>query len=572
MVANNIDMSQTGYDTYNLAQSQNTNNYDIDTLCISIHNATAGKIGTDEKIISQILEQSDAFTLAKIMDRYSEVTGSEIYKDIENDFSDKEEKEILEKLNDAYKQTNNKDYDGYNDGKLNNKQIITSVWNGIKDKALSIGAIVGGTIAAPFIAGAAGSLMTGVFGAAAAATIAGFAAPVLALTGIVTAGYMIYKGVKQTSQAIQTAKNATTDDVSMSAVQSGTAGVISAAEGAYIGCQSAKGLVDSFKNIKTRAASKTVEEPVQKTDTNPFETTEATNPAETHAQTAESAENITSAETNAQTAESAENVATSEKTINPDIKTSETPANEPKSIQTVKNSETLNPAKTNTQTVKSTENVATSEKTINPDIKTSETFTHEAESAKPVSVNSESSTKPVADTPKVDGRKVSFTDKNGNTVECTVKIKTIPEKGIERIEILNPEGKVVGYSKYQIADGQEMALMYDGDSYLHVDLMENTSNGNIKGIGSELHKLNVLRSQELGLEGRVGFQSLQRAIGFHYKSGFRCPKDYLGAEANNKIIEEVLSTNSGRLEKIPGINYGISMCLPKENIPVVLSL
>ncbi len=250
----NVNLNASQQKAYDLIQKVNSGDESaIDELCMGIFDATAGKWGTDEDFINQVLDSSDAECLTKIMDRYSDVTGSEIYKDIENDYSGKEEKRILNILDNAYVKEKGTKYTGDDDGKLSIQQTAKSIWNGIKDKALSIGLIAAGTVAAPAIASAAGTILTGIFGAA-AATVAAVAGPVLAVVGIATAGYMIYKGVTQTVQAVEDAKNAKTDSAAMDAVESGTEGVIETAEGAYIGYQSVSQLV-KLKNV---ANNKTV--------------------------------------------------------------------------------------------------------------------------------------------------------------------------------------------------------------------------------------------------------------------------------------------------------------------------
>ena len=91
----NVNLNASQQKAYDLIQKVNNGDESaIDELCMGIFDATAGKWGTDEDFINQVLDSSDAECLAKIMDRYSDVTGSEIYKDIENDYSGKEEKRI----------------------------------------------------------------------------------------------------------------------------------------------------------------------------------------------------------------------------------------------------------------------------------------------------------------------------------------------------------------------------------------------------------------------------------------------------------------------------------------------
>ena len=235
-----------------IADVKNGNQNAIDSICSGIFDSTAGRLGTNEAFVEEVINNADAETLTTIMDRYSEVTGSEIYKDIENDFSGKNEKQILEAFKKAYTSTKDEEYTGWNDGKLNNEQIAKSIGKGILDKLPSIGLIAAGTITAPAIASATGAILTGVLGAATAATVATIAAPVLAVAGIAAAGYMIYKGVTETKEAIDKGKNSQDDNTTMDAVRQGTNGVIETAEGAYIGYQSVKGLVESVKNIKTQ--------------------------------------------------------------------------------------------------------------------------------------------------------------------------------------------------------------------------------------------------------------------------------------------------------------------------------
>ena len=243
-----------------LKQAQNGDSNAVNQLCQGIYNATAGKLGTDEEYINTIMQNADSKTLAGIMDMYSDVTGSEIYKDIENDFSGKAEKEILSILENAYKEVNNEEYTDDNDGKLSIDQKAQSVGKGLLNKTPDIALTVGGVALAKSaigacISGTATTALTAVFGTA-AATVATIAAPVLAGVGLVTAGVMTYKGVTQTAQAIEDGQNATTDDVAQNALQEGTEGFITTGLGVYTGCNSAKALNEAVGKINTQINDK----------------------------------------------------------------------------------------------------------------------------------------------------------------------------------------------------------------------------------------------------------------------------------------------------------------------------
>lgn len=237
-----------------LKQAQNCDNNAVAQLCQGIYNATANKWGTDEEYINTIMQNADNKTLASIMDAYSNVTGSEIYKDIESDFSGKAEKEILLTLENAYKEVNNKEYTGNNDGKLSLDQKAESIGKGLLNKVPDIALTIGGVALAKSaigacISGVATTALTAVFGTA-AATVATIAAPVLVGVGLVTAGVMIYKGVTQTAKAIKNGQNATTDDIAQNALQQGTEGVITTSLGIYEGYESIKAFGDIAKANK----------------------------------------------------------------------------------------------------------------------------------------------------------------------------------------------------------------------------------------------------------------------------------------------------------------------------------
>ena len=252
-MAQSINLNINQQKAYDLIQKAKTgDNSAIDKLCNGIFDATAGQLGTNKDYLNTILSNSDSEILASIMDNYSEATGSEIYKDIENELAYSNKDEVIEKLSSAYEEVNGTQYTGDNDGKLTIGQTAKAVGKGAFKKIPSVAMTVGGvllgkTAIGACISGAAGSALTAVFGAG-AATVATFAAPVLAAAGVVTAGVMIYKGVKQIAQAVKDGKNATTDDVAQNALEQGTQGAIDTGLGIFTGYQSAKALGESVKN------------------------------------------------------------------------------------------------------------------------------------------------------------------------------------------------------------------------------------------------------------------------------------------------------------------------------------
>lgn len=248
---------------YNLIQkAKSGDNSAINELCSGIYDATAGQLGTDKDYLDEVLSSADSKTLALIMDNYSEVTGSEIYKDIEDELLYNDKDDVIDRLDAAYKEANGVEYTGDDDGKLTIAQTAKSIGKGVLNKLPSIGLLAVGTYFAPAIAGAVGAGLTTLVGGATAATIVTIGAPVLAAAGVATAGYMIYKGVTDTKEAIDMAKNSKSDQITQEAVTQGTEAVIDTAQGVYIGAQSAKGLYDSVKNLKattTQASDTAIE-------------------------------------------------------------------------------------------------------------------------------------------------------------------------------------------------------------------------------------------------------------------------------------------------------------------------
>lgn len=233
------------------AENGNTNATIV--LCSELNKAMAGKLGTaDEFVNAVILSKASNSVLSDIMDAYPDVTGSEIYLDIENDFSGSAEDNLKLKLSGAYAAERGEGYTGWDDGKISGQEKAKGVLNGVKDNWFGIATIAGGTIGAHLLAGT--SAATAIGGIVAAAPILPW---VLAISAVGVGGYMIYNGIKKISSAKQQAKNSTSDNVTKDAWRQGTGGAIETTEGAFIAYQGVKGVYDLTKStLKAPSANK----------------------------------------------------------------------------------------------------------------------------------------------------------------------------------------------------------------------------------------------------------------------------------------------------------------------------
>lgn len=150
----------------------------------------------------------------------------------------------------------------------------------------------------------------------------------------------------------------------------------------------------------------------------------------------------------------------------------------------------------------------------------------------------------------INGKKITIKTAAGKEIECELSIREL-KHGSEKIEIIDPDGNVLGCSsiKYRTVDDYSGGYIpqqveeYLGDTgALYVDLMESRLSG--AHIGTELHKANILRSQELGCQGKVYLEAAWKSPTFHYKSGFRTAD-----EATNELL-------AGLIEKGETINAG----------------
>ena len=227
----------------------------IKVLSEEFYNATAGMMGTCDEFIASVMKNADDETLAKLMTEYKNNTGSEIYKDIESDFSGNTQKEYLEILDKAYTATYSESYTGWDDGKLGTDDKAKSIGKGIAKKApeVAISAVV---------AGVASVAITTI---GAAAGIA--AAPVLAvgalIAGIGFAGYQIYKGAKEGQEAYQQYENATTDAEAKEAVENMAKAGMDVAEGVIDGVQIVGGVTKVAAREAVEAAAKQADDIVE---------------------------------------------------------------------------------------------------------------------------------------------------------------------------------------------------------------------------------------------------------------------------------------------------------------------
>ena len=155
------------------------------------------------------------------------------------------------------------------------------------------------------------------------------------------------------------------------------------------------------------------------------------------------------------------------------------------------------------------------------------------EEAKPT-VQEESSVKAIenpAVKSSLNGKEIILKSKNGKEIKANITIEK-GQFGKETIYIKDENGGILGSSTvepmsikdFTMDDGlvitAEGVKEYLGDgNALYVDIMSSRIDG--FHVGTALHKANIARSQELGCNGKVFFQSSWKSPTFHYKSGFR---------------------------------------------------
>ena len=106
--------------------------------------------------------------------------------------------------------------------------------------------------------------------------------------------------------------------------------------------------------------------------------------------------------------------------------------------------------------------------------------------------------------------------------------------------------------------------MYVEGKSIKVSYMEANGRKEFDGIGTALHQIAVETSLNENKKGRVKLQSLDGAVGFHYKSGFRAKSKRI-----NQQIETFIAQAKTDGVREPDINVSsglLEMSLPKESI------
>lgn len=195
-----------------LESAQQGNPAAIELLCSELHNATGDMWGTADEFVESVMNGASDEVLTSVMDNYNRVTGSEIYKDFENDFSGQTEKNYLNKLSSAYQNVTGTEYAGWDDGELSLQDGAGSFAQGVVDKAKEQVSGVVSTVTEHPVATAAA---VGGVGAACLAAGAIVGAPVVAAAlGIAGLGGALYGAARAVGGAIEGMKsynNAQTD-------------------------------------------------------------------------------------------------------------------------------------------------------------------------------------------------------------------------------------------------------------------------------------------------------------------------------------------------------------------------
>ncbi|MBY0449036.1 MAG: hypothetical protein K2X01_00220 [Cyanobacteria bacterium] len=122
-------------------------------------------------------------------------------------------------------------------------------------------------------------------------------------------------------------------------------------------------------------------------------------------------------------------------------------------------------------------------------------------------------------------------------------------------------GNFVLYAKEHPVGQSDMYI--EGKS-IKVGYMEANGRKEFDGIGTALHQIAVETSLKENKKGRVKLQSLDGAVGFHYKSGFRAKSKRV-----NQQIEAFITQAKRDGVREPDINVSsglLEMSLPKESI------
>ena len=142
-------------------------------------------------------------------------------------------------------------------------------------------------------------------------------------------------------------------------------------------------------------------------------------------------------------------------------------------------------------------------------------------------------------------------DKTGKPVEVKIG-RTINKYGHETYKMYDLDGNPIGYTKLKVL-GDKNAFNDEGfilnqitsygklgnDKYagrVYIDLMENSTCGAYKNVGTKLHQIAVERSLQKGFQGRVQMDASWNSHGFHYNKGFRVMMGDKSEAINQQIV------------------------------------
>ncbi len=235
-----------------LDSAEQGNTAAIELLCSELYNATADMHGTADEFVKSVLDNASDDILASVMDNYNKVTGSEIYKDFENDFSGKTEKDYLNKLEVAYKNAVGDEYSGWDDGDLSIQAGAKSFGEGVVENIKGqVGGLVSTVVEHPVMTAAT----AGVVGAA--CVIGG--PVVVAGLGIAGVGTAIFGAVKAVGNTITNMNNynsAQTDNEAKEAMQDIGSSTFEVAENVVMGAFAVGQTAGAVKAAKAASAAK----------------------------------------------------------------------------------------------------------------------------------------------------------------------------------------------------------------------------------------------------------------------------------------------------------------------------
>lgn len=239
-----------------LESAQQGNPAAIELLCSELHNATGDMWGTADEFVESVMNSASDEILTSVMDNYNRVTGSEIYKDFENDFSGQTEKNYLNKLSSAYQNVTGTEYAGWDDGELSLQDGAGSFAQGVVDKAKEQVSGVVSTVTEHPVATAAA---VGGVGAACLAAGAIVGAPVVAAAlGIAGLGGALYGAARAVGGAIEGMKsynNAQTDAQAQQAMRDVGANTLEFGENVALGALSGAQTAGAFGAMRGAATA-----------------------------------------------------------------------------------------------------------------------------------------------------------------------------------------------------------------------------------------------------------------------------------------------------------------------------